>query len=55
MLSSESRTKEAHSLKKAFHTLAVILGVICGLAAVIAPAVVLIRYLREKHASFPEE
>ena len=42
-------------MKKAFHTAAVILGVICGLAAVIAPAFVLIRHLREKHASFLEE
>lgn len=35
--------------------LVIFLGVICALAAIIAPAVVLICRIMEDHASFPEE
>lgn len=35
--------------------LAIFLGLICALAAVIVPAVILICRLIEDHASFPEE
>lgn len=42
-------------MKKAFHTIAVIVGVVSGLVAVIAPIVVLVRHFNAKHASAPEE
>ena len=35
--------------------LAIFLGVICGLAAVLVPTLILICRLIEDHASFPEE
>lgn len=35
--------------------LAIFLGVICALAAILVPAVLLICRLIEDHASFPEE
>lgn len=42
-------------MKKVLHTIAVIAGVVSGLAAVIAPIVVLVRHFNAKHASSPEE
>lgn len=42
-------------MKKTLHTIAVILGVISGLAAVIGPAVVLIRRFKATHAPKEEE
>ena len=37
-------------MKKTVRTIAIVLGVISGLAAVIAPVAMLIRRLRSKHA-----
>ena len=42
-------------MKKALHTFAVILGVVSGLAALIAPIVILIRHFNAIHASASSE
>lgn len=42
-------------MKKTVHTIAVILGVVSGLAALVAPIVYVLRHLKAKHAAFPEE
>lgn len=42
-------------MKKTLHTIAVIAGVVTGLAAVIGPVIYLVRRFMSKHASALEE
>lgn len=42
-------------MKKTLRSLAVVIGVVSGLVAVIAPIVVLVCRFNAKHASAPEE
>lgn len=44
-----------NAMKKTLHTIAVILGVVSGLAALVAPIVYVLRRLNAKHAAFPEK